>query len=122
MNTVLGDALQKAGVNESSNFVWKGEKRKEGDKYVQDSKRFVDMTPEELAKCYKHCDIMLWNDDPKHLGRYNVLEEVLEQINCCNVELLVRYYENSYMHDDTRKPIKRYALSLDLRKLMYNNE
>ena len=52
---VLGNALQKALAEE---FVWKGEKRKEGDKFVQDSVRFVDMTNEELQKCYNHCNKM----------------------------------------------------------------
>ena len=39
MNTVLGHALQEAmnaKKNDLSSFVWKGEKKKEGDKFVQD--------------------------------------------------------------------------------------
>ena len=124
MNNTLGDALQKAldaKKNDYSNFVWKGEKRKEGDKYVQDSKRIIDMDEAELRKCYKHCDRMLWNEDPKHLGRFNVLDEVSEQIKCCNIELLLRYFENAYMQDDTRGDIKRYSLMISLRELMHKN-
>ena len=92
MNNVLGDALQKAlnaKKNDFSSFVWKGEKRKEGDKYVQDSIRLVDMSAEQLKKCYEHCEKMLHNEDPKNLGRYNVLDEVTDQMNKCNVELLI---------------------------------
>ena len=40
MNNMLGDALKKAidaKKNDYSNFVWKGEKKKDGEKYVQDS-------------------------------------------------------------------------------------
>ena len=117
-DTIMGNALKEAGLSKYSTFVWKGEKRKEGDKYVQESKKIVDMDEKELKKCYKHCDIMLWNDDPKHLGRYNVLDEVNEQINCCNIELLLRYYENAYMHDELRGDIKRFSLMLSLRELM----
>jgi len=123
MNNVLGDALQKAmnaKKNDFSSFVWKGEKRKEGDKYVQDSIRIVDMNPEQLRKCYEHCEKMLHNDDPKNLGRYNVLDEVTDQINKCNVELLLRYYENSYLKDN-RKDIRRKSLWIALREFKGNN-
>ena len=123
MNTVLGDALQKAmnsKKNDFSSFVWKGEKRKEGDKYVQDSIRIVDMTPEQLKKCYNHCEKMLHNDDPKNLGRYNVLDEITDQINKCNVELLLRYFENSYLKDN-REDIRRRSLWISLRQFMANN-
>ena len=124
MNNTLGDALKKAldsKKNDYSSFVWKGEKKKEGDKYVQDSKRLIDMSPGELIKCYNHCERMLYSDNPKHLGRYNVLEEVNDQINKCNVELLLRYFENSYKRDDNRSPIPRTTLNLNLRKLKSNN-
>ena len=125
MNNVLGEALQKAldnKKNDYSSFVWKGEKRKDGDKFTQDSERLIDMSDERLIDCYKHCNKMLHNDDPKHLGRYNVLEEVNSQINKCNVELLLRYFENTYIHDVGRGPIKRTpTLMLSLRQLMANN-
>ena len=84
MNTSVGDALQKAfdaKKNDYSNFVWKGEKRKDGDKYVQNSEKIIEMTPERLKECWNHCEKMLRNNNPKNLGRYNVLEEVLSQIN-----------------------------------------
>jgi len=125
MNNVLGSALQKAldaKKNDYSSFVWKGEKIKEGDKYIQTSKKFIDMTEDELKKCYEHCNRMLYNDDPKHLGRYNVLEEVTDQINKCNIELLLRYYENTYKHSESRPTIMRSpTLMIDLRQLMANN-
>ena len=124
MNNVLGDALKRAmdaKRNDYSNFVWKGEKKKEGDKYVQDVEKIVDMTPERLKDCWKHCEKMLRNDDPRHLGRYNVLEEVMEQINKCNVELLLRFMENSYQKDERRGAIRRFSLMMSLRSLMDKN-
>lgn len=120
-DTVMSNALKEAGLSRYANVIWKGEKRKEGDKYVQDSKRIIDMDEAELRKCYKHCDRMLWNEDPKHLGRFNVLDEVSEQIKYCNIELLLRYFENAYMQDDTRGDIKRYSLMISLRELMHKN-
>jgi hypothetical protein len=123
-NTLLGDALQKAldsKKNDYSNFIWKGEKRKEGKKYVQESEKLVDMTPERLKECWKHCEKMLHNDDPRHLGRYNVLEEVTSQINKCNVELLLRYFENTYQKRENITATKRFSLMITLRQLMSKN-
>jgi len=124
MNKVLGDALQKAldaKKNDYSNFVWKGEKRKDGDKFIQESERIVDMSPERLIECWKHCEKMLRNDDPKHLGRYNVLDEVTDQINKCNIELLLRYFENTYQKRENTSSTKRFSLMVSLRQLMGNN-
>jgi hypothetical protein len=123
-NNVLEAAYKKAlenKKNDYSSFVWKGEKKKEGERYVQEDEKIVDMSPERLKACYNHCEKMLHNEDPKHLGRYNVLEEVNEQLNKCNVELLLRYYENSYMHNENRADIKRKSLWISLRQLMANN-
>lgn len=122
MNNVLGDALQKAldaKKHDYSNFIWKGEKIKTGDKYEQKSIRLVDMTDDELKKCYNHCKKMLNNDNPKHLGRYNVLEEVNEQINKCNIELFLRYCENTYLKNE-RNALPRRDLYYSLRQFMEN--
>ena len=124
MNNTLGDALQKAlnsKKNDYSNFVWKGKKRKEGDRYVQESEKISEMSPERLKECWDHCEKMLRNDDPKHLGRYNVLEEVISQINKCNVELLLRYFENTYQRRENIPATKRFSLMVSLRQLMSNN-
>lgn len=125
MNTVLGDAFQKAldaRKNDYSNFIWKGEKRKLGEKYVQDSIRLVDMASEQLKKCYQHCEKMLYNDNPKHLGRYNVLEEVNSQVNKCNVELFLRYCENSYLRRENASPVTRSQLFFSVKSFMANSE
>lgn len=121
---VLGDALQKAfdaKKNDYSNFIWKGEKRKDGDKYIQDNEKIIDMSPERLKSCWNHCEKMLRNNDPKHLGRYNVLEEVISQINKCNVELLLRYFENVYLKRENGIVTKRFSLMISLRQFMSNN-
>ena len=127
MNNVLGDALQKAlnekaPRNDYSNFVWKGEKRKEGDKYVQSSEKLTEMSPERLKECYNHCEKMLYSNDPKNLGRYNVLEEVTEQINKCNVELFLRYCENSYLRREGFAATPRFKIMLSLREFIRNSE
>lgn len=125
MNNVLGDALQKAieaKKNDYSNFIWKGEKVKEGDKYVQTSEKIVDMSPERLKECWQHCEKMLRNKDTKHLGRYNVLEEVTKEINKCNTELFLRYLENSYMRREHYIPTPRFKMMIAVRDFIKNSE
>lgn len=124
MNT-LQDALQEAlesKKNDYSAFVWKGEKRKEGTKFVQDSERLIDMSPERLRECYKHCNTMLYNDDPKNLGRYNVLDEITSQITKCNTELFLRYLENSYLRREGYAPMPRFRMMINTRTFIKNSE
>ena len=122
MNSTLGDALEKAfevKKNDYSNFVWKGEKQKDGDKYVQSSIRMIDMTPNQLKKCYDQCNLMLYNSNSKNLGRYLVLEEVQNQIEKCNVELFLRYCENVYLKNE-RSVTPRRTLYYSLREFIKN--
>ena len=125
MNNTLGDALQKAldaKKNDYSNFVWKGEKRKEGDRYVQEVEHIEDMSPERLKECWDHCEKMLRNDDPKHIGRYNVLEEVTKEIEKCNVELFLRYLENKYLVREHYNPTPRFKMMVAIREFIKNSE
>ena len=137
-NTVLGEALKKAAENkvlsgslkkaveakkgDFSTFEWKGEKTKSGDRYVQKIEKIGEMTPERLKECWLHCDKMLYNEDPRFLGRYNVLEEVNEQINKCNVELFLRYLENSYLHKENSQSIPRFKMMIAIRDFIRNSE
>ena len=121
----MGEALQKAfesKKNDFSNFIWKGEKEKEGDKYVQKSEKIADMDSEKLKKCWNHCEKMLHSEDPKHLGRYNVLEEVVKEITKCNTELFLRYLENSYLRKENFMPVPRFKLMLAVRDFIKNSE
>lgn len=97
MNNTLRDALSKVVKPEYFEFKWKGPKVKDGDKYVQETTRLMDASPAQLITWYQHCDKMLWNDDPKNLGRYNVFEQVKKEIHNCNIELLIRYFNNNYL-------------------------
>ena len=122
--TTIGDALQKAldeKKNDFSKFIWKGEKKKIGKKFVQEVELMQDMTPERLKECWNRCKVMLNNGEPGKLGRYNVLEEINSQINKCNVELLLRYFENVYLPRVGAESIKRFSLMINLKKFMLNN-
>ena len=124
MGTVLEEAFNKAVENKNkldySQFKWKGPKVKVDDHFEQEVINLVDATPIQLITWYKHCEKMLNNDDPKNLGRYNVFELVKDQVNRCNVELLVRYFENVYLSGN-RVPIKRYNIAPMLLALKHQN-
>ena len=123
--TALGEALKtalEAKKKDYSNFIWKGEKKKVGDKYVQESKKIMDMSEEELKQCFEHCNKMLYSDSPKLLGRYNVLKEVDDVIEKCNVELFLRYCENSYLRREGFTATPRFKMMLSLRQFIRNSE
>lgn len=120
MNNVLGDALKKAlDAKTTSNFIWKGKKQKEDGKMVQSSEVMEEMSDERLIECYQHCHRMLYNENPKNLGRYNVLGEIIEQINKCNIELFLRYCENTFM-ENSREAIPRRNIYYGLRIFIDN--
>ena len=102
-----------------STYVWKSEKKKVGNKYVQETEYMIDMTPEKLKKCYEHCNKMLYSDNIKHLGRYNVLKEIKEQEKKCKVELFLRYCENNYLKNE-RTAVSRNSFRISLREFMEN--
>ena len=122
MNTALGDALSKAlkeKKRDFSSFVWKGEKIKDNKKYTQNVELMQDMSPERLQECYEHCQKMLYNDDVKNPGRYNVLDEIDTATNKCNVELFLRYCENSYLKNE-REAVPRRTFYYAIRKFIEN--
>ena len=119
MSTVLGDALSKA--LDYSSFKWKGPKVKVKDSYTQEVVRLIDATPAQLISYYQHCNKMLYNEDEKNPGRYNVFEEVKDQIRKCNIELLIRYFANVYQASN-RHPIQRHELVPLLFALQHNNK
>lgn len=123
MSTTLGDALNEAFKNKKtdySEFKWKGPKVRNGDKYIQEVVRLIDASPAQLISYYQHCDKMLYNDDPKNPGRYNVFEQVKEEIHKCNVELLVRYFNNNYLAG-SRPAIGKQDLMMMILALKHNH-
>ncbi len=123
MNTTLGDALTKALDNKKpdySQFKWKGPKVREGDKTVQETVKLVDANPAQLITWYNHCEKMLNNEDPRNPGRYNVFEQVKDEMYKCNIELLIRYFKNAYL-SGSRPSIERSELVPMLFSLQHNN-
>lgn len=59
--------------NDINSFIWKGRKQEVNGVLVQEEKRLVDCTEEELRGFYAHCDSMLYNTNKDYPGRYVLL-------------------------------------------------
>lgn len=85
MNTDFGAKLQNAldvAQNDINRLVWR-------DKNNQDI-RLMDMSHDELKKCYQHAYEMLYNDSYRRVGRVIMKENIKKCWNSCNTELFVR--------------------------------
>lgn len=94
-----------ARMNDITTFTWKGARDKN---HNQTEKKLIDMTEQELVKCYNHCMSMLYNDDKTNPGRYTLLEIIKDQRIRCNTELFLRHLENAYKPTENRRAIQRY--------------
>lgn len=85
--------------NDVTSFIWKGEKKEVNGKYVQDEKRLVDCSPEELQEHYNYCKQMLYNEDKQKPGRYTLISIIDDQIQRCNCELFFRWLKTEENKD-----------------------
>lgn len=82
------------------NYSWKGPKiRLEDGTVEQLSIKLIDATEDQLNDFYKHCNTMLYNTDPKCLGRVPLLKSMQEVRDKCGVEL---FYRDSEIKKSTR--------------------
>lgn len=112
--TLIGEKLaeklseKKQDIN---SFIWKGPKIN-GE---QQEYKLVDADLKQLQKWYNHCAEMLYNDDSKNPGRITLLNIVMDQIQRCRAELLIRWLKSE-------KKYTPYACLEDLRVLISNNK
>lgn len=107
------EALEKK-KNDIKSFIWKGKKIIKNGEILQDEKRLVDCTDEELKEFYNHCESMLYNNSKENPGRYAVLELIQDQITKCNAELFTRWLENS-------QKTSKFVFVRAIRDLLNNN-
>lgn len=79
--------------NDINSFVWKGRKQEVNGQLVQEERRLVDCTEEELRSFYAHCNSMLYNTSKDYPGRYVLLDIIKDQKQRCNAELFLRWLE-----------------------------
>lgn len=92
--TDFGDKLMAAlenKKNDVNSFVWKGPKRFINGKRVQEEFKLIDATEEQLRKCYKHCQSMLYSKDKEDPGRYVLIDIIRDQQLRCTAELYMRH-------------------------------
>lgn len=85
----LGDKLSKAiekRNNDINSWVWI---TKNGDEI-----RFIDMSVDELQRCYTHALDMLYRTTNYKFGKYEVRKNIHKIYNSCNAELLHRFIQH----------------------------
>lgn len=92
MKEKLAAAIAKKN-NDINTFVWKGRKVEVNGQLVQEEKKLVDCSEEELRTFYNHCESMLYNDSKEYPGRYVLLDIIKDQRERCNTELFLRWLE-----------------------------
>ena len=93
-----------------NSYVWKGEKQKVDNKFVQIETKLVDAPADQLIKFYNYCNLMLSNSSKENPGRYMVLNTIKDQRLRCNTELYIRSVEAS--------GVPRYALNEQIQKVL----
>ena len=101
--------------NDINTFVWKGRKVEVNGQLIQDEKKLVDCSEDELRTFYKHCDSMLYNTSKECPGRYVLLDIIEDQRVRCNAELFLRWLEQE-------KSTPRFTFLSSLRVFLDNNK
>jgi hypothetical protein len=97
-------------------YVWKSEKILNTDgSFYQETTRLIDMNMETLQKCYNHCKVMLYNEDPKNPGRYTLLSLIADQQQRCGIELCLRFLDQEYS-------LSRFSLIQSINDFLQNNK
>lgn len=107
--------MMKKESSKLEKYVWKGPKREEGGKMVQEETRLIDAPEDKLKAFYAHCKSMLHSTDPKNPGRLMLLEQIKDQIARCNCELFLRWLEHE-------KGKLRFNFLTDIRTVLDNNK
>lgn len=114
MKEKLAAAIAKKN-NDINAFVWKGRKVEVNGQLVQEEKRLIDCSEEELRTFYNHCESMLYNDSKEFPGRYVLLDIIKDQRERCNAELFLRWLEQE-------GSVPRYTFLASLRVFLDNNK
>lgn len=109
----LTEALEKKR-NDINSFIWKGEKIKTSEGFVQQTYKMVDCTVEQLNTFLERCETMLHNTQADVPGRYVLLDIINLQRNCCNTELFLRWLDNE-------KHIPKYMFLTSLSEFLKHN-
>lgn len=100
--------------NDVTTFIWKGRKVEVNGHLIQEEKRLIDCSEQELKGFLLHCESMLYNDSKEYPGRYILLDIIEDQRNRCNAELFLRWLESE-------KLIPRFTFMGSLRKALDEN-
>lgn len=108
-----------AKKNDVNSYVWKFPKVRNGERFTQDEIKLIDATEEQLNTFYKHCMTMLYNKDPKNIGRKPLLDIIKDQIAKCNAMLYVNWLA---VGGPDRRPYPRFEFFQDMKRDLESRE
>ena len=120
--STIKDQFNKASEakkNDVKTFIWKFPKKRVNGETIQEEVRLMDVSEEQLNQFYKHCHTMLYNKDPKNIGRYELLNLIKEQQNKCNAMLYINWLATG---GPDRKPYPRHDFFRDMKQDLDNKE
>lgn len=74
-------------------YVWKDARLTRDKNEKQVETKLVDMDEDQLQMIYSHCKEMLYNDDPKNIGRMIIIDQIAKQLDNCGAELALRWFK-----------------------------
>lgn len=80
-------------MSDIASYIWKDRRLTRDKNEKQMEYKMVDMTENQLQQIYNHCKHMLYNTDPKTLGRMVVIDQIAEQLDKCAAELALRWFK-----------------------------
>lgn len=102
-------------MNSVESYIWRDKRITSNKDALQLETRMVDMSEEQLQMIYTHCKSMLYNTNPKQLGRMIIADEISTQLDYCGAELALRWFKSLKEKDTDTYLYNNESLLADLR-------
>ncbi len=99
-------------------YIWKDKRLVNNKEALQLETKMIDMSEDQLQLIYTHCKNMLYNTDPKQLGRMIIADEITTQLNKCGAELALRWFTTLKDEDTGEFLYNNESLLIDLKSWM----
>ena len=98
-----------------TSYVWKDKRLINDKNALQLETKMVDMSEDQLQMIYTHCKNMLYNTNPKQLGRMIIADEISIQLDKCGAELALRWFKTLKDEETDQFLYNNESLLIDLK-------